>query len=249
LEDPDDSDGDGISGRVNWVQSADFVPEFELGSGPGLVVGRFGRKSNVSSLLEQVVNAYQQDMGITSDYQPVEPVHPESGAVPIGDLVPDPEVTATEVNDVVMYVRLLSPPARGEISEDVRRGDALFSQVGCSSCHIPTLQVCVYAIPALDRVDAHLYSDLLLHDMGAELADNRSDGLANGQEWRTATLWGLRLAPDALGGEATYLHDGRVTTLEAAIDLHGGEGAASRSGYNALSADDRAALISFLESL
>ena len=111
FEDPDDADGDGISGRVNWVGVADFVPPGVIGAGPGPAVGRFGRKSNISSILEQVVNAYQQDMGITSDFQPVEPAHPLAATEPIGDLVPDPEVPATEVNDVVRYVRLrLYPP-------------------------------------------------------------------------------------------------------------------------------------------
>lgn len=249
LEDTDDADGDGISGRINWVEAADFVPPVEIGAGPGPVVGRFGRKANVSSLLEQVVNAYQQDMGITSDYLPVEPLHPQTGTVPIGDAVADPEVPATEVNDVVMYVRLLSPPARGEITEEVRRGDTLFGQIGCASCHVPTLKTGPHPIPALNRVDAHLYSDLLLHDMGPGLADNRPDWGADGREWRTAPLWGLRLAPDALGGTATYLHDGRATTLGQAIDAHGGEAADSRSAYSGLSEGDRAAVIAFLESL
>lgn len=249
LEDPDDADGDGISGRVNWVTPADFVPAAEIGGGPGQAVGRFGRKSNVSSLLEQVVSAYQQDMGITSDYQPLEPVNPEAGTVPIGDSVPDPEVPATEVNDVVMYVRLLAPPARGEITSEVTRGDALFNQIGCASCHVPTLRTGSHPIPALNQVDVHLYSDLLLHDMGPGLADNRADWLANGQEWRTAPLWGLRLAPDALGGQATYLHDGRANSIEEAIILHGGEAEASRSAFSGLNEADRTALIAFLESL
>jgi CxxC motif-containing protein (DUF1111 family) len=249
LEDPDDLDGDGISGRANWVEPADFVPPGEIGAGPGLVVGRFGRKSNVSSLLEQVVNAYQQDMGITSDYQPFEPVNPQAGTVPIGDSVPDPEVPATEVNDVVMYVRLLSPPARGAVTAEVTRGGNLFEQIGCAACHTPSLRTGLSPIPALDQVDADLYSDLLLHDMGPGLADNRGDWLATGQEWRTAPLWGLRLAPDALGGQATYLHDGRATSLSEAIDFHGGESGASRSAYRALIEADRAAVVAFLESL
>ena len=130
-----------------------------------------------------------------------------------------------------------------------QRGEILFGQTGCASCHIPTVRTGPNAIPALDQVEAHLYSDLLLHDMGSELADNRADGLANGQEWRTSPLWGLRLAPDALGGQATYLHDGRATSLDESIRLHGGESAASRDGFNALGESDRTALIAFLESL
>ena len=125
LEDPDDTNADGISGRVNWVAVADFVPSGVIGAGPGLAVGRFGRKANISSLLEQVVNAYQQDMGITSDFQPIEVAHPQAATEPIGDRIPDPEVPATEVNDVVMYVRLLSPPARGENTAEVQGGNSV----------------------------------------------------------------------------------------------------------------------------
>ncbi len=249
LSDPDDADGDGISGQINWVQAADFVPPEVVGSGPGLAVGRFGRKANVSSLLEQVVNAYREDMGITTDFAPDEVLHPQAGDMTIGDNVPDPEVPASEVNDVIMYVRLLSPPNRGEITDAVRRGEAHFTEIGCASCHIPTLKTGPNPIPALDRVDANLYSDLLLHDMGSELADGRSDGTANGFEWKTPPLMGLRLAADALGGTAFLLHDGRTSDLADAIQLHGGEAEASRNRFLSLSEEQRQDLIAFLMSL
>ena len=249
LADPDDADGDGISGRVNWVQPADFVPSYMIGSGPGMAVGRFGLKANVSSLLQQVVGAYRDDMGITSDYLPEESLHPQVGDLSLSDVAPDPEVPAIEVLDVLMYVRTLAVPNRGEITDGVRRGDTLFSQIGCASCHTPVLKTGPSDISSLNRVDAPLYSDLLLHDMGPELADNRPDGSADGYEWRTPPLVGIRLVADNLGGREFYLHDGRATSLEEAIQLHGGEAQAVLDRFLGLSADDQAALIAFVQSL
>ena len=104
-------------------------------------------------------------------------------------------------------------------------------------------------IPQLDQVDANLYSDLLLHDMGEDLADFRPDGSANGFEWRTTPLWGLRLVPDFLDGSAFYLHDGRANTLEEAIEFHGGEAKVASDDFTALSQDEKDALIVFLKSL
>ncbi len=249
LEDPDDLDGDGISGRINYVEPADFVPSGTVGAGPGQAIGRFGRKANISSLLEQVANAYQQDMGITTDFRPEEPIHPGAGVGTIADGVPDPEVPSFEVGDVVAYVRLLAPPATGPSTPESAAGGTLFMQIGCAACHVPTLTTGPNATPALDRQEAHLYSDLLLHDMGPGLADGRADGTANGFEWRTAPLWGLRLAPDALGGEAIYLHDGRATSVDEAIRLHGGEADAARDGYVGLSEADRENVLAYLNSL
>ncbi|MCH7820147.1 MAG: thiol oxidoreductase [Candidatus Marinimicrobia bacterium] len=248
-EDPTDADGDGISGRVNWVTAGDFVPTAFVGGGGGLQVGRFGLKANVSSLLEQVVNAYHQDMGITSDFIPVENNHQDGEGIALGDLAPDPEISAQTVLDVVVYVRLLSPPARGEITPEVTLGESLFEGIGCVSCHIPSMKTGVHNVPQLNQVDANLYSDLLLHDMGNDLADFRPDGSADGFEWRTTPLWGLRIVPDFLDGNAFYLHDGRATTLEDAIEFHGGEAQAASDAFSALSQDDKDALIAFLESL
>ena len=248
-EDPTDADGDGISGRINWVTAGDFVPTAFVGGGSGPQVGRFGLKANVSSLLEQVVLAYQQDMGITSDFLPEENNHQLGSGIAIGDLAPDPEISAQTVLDAVVYVRLLSPPNRGEITPEVTRGETVFSDLGCVTCHVPSMRTGTNNVPQLSEVDANLYSDLLLHDMGTGLADNRPDGSADGFEWRTTPLWGLRLVPEFLDGKPFYLHDGRATTLNDAIELHGGEAKAASDGFTALSQDEKDALIVFLESL
>ena len=248
-EDPDDADGDGISGRANWVVPPAFVPPGHVGGGEGVQLGRFSRKAQVTSLVEQVAAAYQQDIGITNDFLPEENSHPQAGGIAIGDLVPDPEIPASTVLETALYVRLLAPPERGPITDQVAEGERLFAQVGCASCHVPTLTTDVNVVPQLSVVEANLYSDLLLHDMGPELADNRPDGDADGQEWKTVPLWGTRIVGDFLGGETFFLHDGRATSVHDAIGFHGGEADASRGGYNALSDSEQAALIAFVESL
>ena len=248
-EDIDDSDGDGISGRANWVMAPGYVSAAYVGGGPGAVLGRFSRKAQVSSLLQQVAEAYHGDMGITSDFLPQENPHPQAGSVAAGDRVADPEIPASTVLETVMYVRLLQPPQRGAVDAEVEKGEGLFTAANCGTCHIPTLRTGPNVIPQLSEKDAHLYSDLLLHDMGSGLADNRPDGLADGTEWRTAPLWGTRLVEDFLGGEAFYLHDGRASTLHDAVMEHGGESQAARDAYASMTASDQAALIAFLKSL
>ena len=128
-------------------------------------------------------------------------------------------------------------------------GEALFEQIGCAGCHLPTLTTGPSEIPQLDRVAFHPYTDLLLHDMGPELDDGYTEGRATTAEWRTTPLWGLGLSADFQGGQPFYLHDGRARTLEEAIGFHGGEGAASRAAFQALSPEDRARVLAFLESL
>lgn len=247
--DSSDMDNDGISGRPNWIYAADYVPDSEVGGGTGLHVGRFGRKANVSSLIQQVVEAYRQDMGITSDFDPIENPNPQASGVAIGDRVSDPEISAAEVLETTMYIRLLKPPARGELTPQVSRGGQVFSNIDCSKCHVPSMKTGPNLITPLDQVDVQLYSDLLLHDMGPGLADNRPDGSATGSEWKTAPLWGTRLIRDFLGGNAFFMHDGRATSLDGAIRSHGGEADSARSAYINLSDEDRESLIAFLESL
>ncbi|NKB71664.1 MAG: thiol oxidoreductase [Candidatus Latescibacteria bacterium] len=248
-EDPDDADGNGISGRANWVIPASYVSPDHVGGGSGAQLGRFSRKAQVTSVLQQVAEAYHQDMGITNDFLPEENVHAQAGGIALGDNVADPEISASTVLETVLYVRLLAPPARGPITPQVERGETLFQQSQCATCHIPTMRTGPSPQAALGHVDAHLYSDLLLHDMGPGLADNRPDGDASGQEWRTTPLWGLRLVPDFLGGKAFYMHDGQSTTLHDAIVRHGGEAAASKDAYLGLDQAGQDALIAFLESL
>ena len=245
--DPSDTNGDFISGRPNFVSAADYITE-EPGSYNGLYLGRFGRKAGIAFLTQQVVTAYQQDIGITSELLPEENPHPQAEL--LGDDVPDPEVSAAVVNDVVFYLRTLAPPRRGLNTPQVQRGEEVFTTIDCASCHIPTMRTGPHStIAALSNVEAHLYSDLLLHDMGEELADNFVEGEATGREWRTTPLWGLRLYEEQLGGTAFYLHDGRTSDLREAIRAHGGEAASARSRFLELPPEDREALIAFLKSL
>ncbi len=248
--DPEDADGDGISGRPNWVMPPDFVPTHHVGGGNEPQLGRFSRKAQVTSLIEQVAAAYQQDMGITNDFIPEENAHPQvGGGVAMGDLVADPEIPASTVLVTDMYVRLLQPPAQGARNEVIEQGENLFSEIGCAHCHVPTMRTGVNPIPELSEVDAHLYSDLLLHDMGPGLADGRPDGDASGSEWRTAPLWGTRLIGEFLDGDEFYLHDGRARSVGEAIRLHGGEAEQSKDRYEALDAGEQNALVAFVKSL
>jgi CxxC motif-containing protein (DUF1111 family) len=225
------------------------VPADEPGGGAGPVLGRFSRKAQVASLLDQTATAYHQDMGITSDFITEDIRNPRAGRpTEAADRVPDPEVTEATVRAVVNYLRLLAPPAPGPMNAQRRRGEALFDSLRCSACHVPEMQTGPNVISALSNRPVRLYSDLLLHDMGPGLADNRPDGGASGTEWRTAPLWGLRLVREFLNGEAFYLHDGRARTLEGAVLLHGGEAQASRDGFAALNPADRAALLDFVGS-
>ncbi len=247
--DPEDLDGDGISGVPNWVASPGYVPSSYVGGGGGVTMGRFAWKANAASLLQLIAEAYHQDIGITSDFIPAENPHPQGIDAAVGDRVPDPEISASTVLKTVVYIRLLAPPARGEITPAVRSGEALFVSIGCVSCHVPSMRTGPNSIPQLDEVDVGLYSDLLLHDLGAELADNRPDMYASGREWRTPPLWGLRLVPESLDGQEFYLHDGRATTLDEAIYLHGGEALLAREAYIGLDENERQDLIAFLKSL
>ena len=248
--DPTDANGDGISGRPHLISAPSFVPDTEVGGGPGLHVGRFGLKANNASLLEQTVGAYQQDIGVTSDFAPEETAHPQSGnGSPLGDNASDPELSGAKVLQTVMYLRLLAPPARGPLTAGVQQGEQIFSAIGCAKCHVPTMRTGPNTISQLNDVEAALYSDLLLHDMGPELADNRPDRDATGTEWKTRPLWGLRLVKNFLGGQAFYLHDARATTLSEAIMLHGGEAEASRNAFVGLTASEKQALLAFLNSL
>ncbi|MBX2991338.1 MAG: thiol oxidoreductase [Bacteroidetes bacterium] len=245
--DPNDLDGDGISGRPNVIAAPDFLG---LGPGPhnGKYLGRFGRKAGSINLLHQTVVAYHQDMGITSDFLPEENFHPSIG--PGGDPVPDPEVAAVTVHDVVFYLQTLRPAMRrNERDPAVQRGEQLFRTIKCVSCHVPVMMTGPHPVAALSHRPVHLYSDLLLHDMGPDLADNFIEGEASGVEWRTTPLWGLGIVENVLGGTPFYLHDGRTSDLRVVIDLHKGEANGSRIAFLQLSPADQDALIAFLRSL
>lgn len=254
--DPNDADGDGISGRPNFVTPRDFIPLDEVGGfipgdsgGAQPQLGRFSRKAQVSSLLLQIVEAYHQDIGITTDFLPLENKNPlASRASEAVDRVADPELPESEVRATLAYVRTLAPPAPGPMTPRRQRGEELFHEIGCASCHVPELRTGSSTIAALSNQPVRLFSDLLIHDMGDALADNRRDGDATGREWRTTPLWGLRLMRDFLNGEAFLLHDGSARNVEEAILRHGGEAERARSAFEALAADARAALLDFVES-
>jgi CxxC motif-containing protein (DUF1111 family) len=246
--DPTDVNGDGVSGRPNLIDAPEFLA---LGPGPynGKYLGRFGRKAGAINLVQQTATAYHQDMGITTDFIPVENYNPRVGGQG-GDLVPDPEVPASTVGNVVFYLRTLRPPMRRKENDpEVQRGDQLFRSIGCSSCHVPVMTTGPHPVAALGSRPAHLYSDLLLHDMGPDLADNFVEGEAGGTEWRTTPLWGLGIVENVLGGSPTYLHDGRTSDLRVVIELHKGEADGSRIAFHQLSPADQAALLAFLKSL
>ena len=262
LADPGDADGDGISGRVQLVDSTDLIADIvsfgailagDQGTPPrsygGRYVGRFGRKARSVNLLEQTVSAYAEDIGLTSDLVPTDPVNVQVGPR-AADAVPDPEISSATVDNVVFYLRTLRPPPRrGADDPNVLAGETLFEQVGCASCHVPALRTGYSSIGPLNDVVFYPYTDLLLHDMGPELDDGYTEGSASTAEWRTTPLWGLGLAERSQGGKAFYLHDGRAGTLDEAIGYHGGEGAASREAFGRLTTDERDQLIRFLRSL
>jgi len=249
LADPEDRDGDGISGRAHWVTPSDYALPNVSTNSAGQRIGRFGRKAQTASILEQTVEAYHQDMGITSDFRPRENHNPLS-SVPIdaADRAADPEIPPATVLAVVQYLRTLAPPRPGSETDQRRQGRALFTSVGCASCHVPTLQTGPSDIAALANKSIELYSDLLLHDMGDALSDNRRDGSATGREWRTTPLWGLRLMRAFLDGQALLLHDGRARSVTDAVLLHGGEGKRARDAFAALTDAQRRTLVDFVES-
>jgi CxxC motif-containing protein (DUF1111 family) len=252
-EDPTDTNADGISGRVNWVTPAAYLPAGDPGGGAGPRAGRFGRKAQVSSLVQQVTEAYHQDMGITSVFRPVENVNPVAPASAGTDRAEEPEVPEGRIHDLAQYMRMLAPPSPGEMTATRQRGQTLFGAsggggAGCVGCHRPTMRTGWHEIEAVANRDVTLYSDLLVHDLGDALADNRPDGSADGREWRTAPLWGLRIAREFLGGRLLLLHDGRAHSVDEAVRLHGGEATAARDAYLVMSTADKAALVDFVES-
>lgn len=242
MSDPTDADGDGISGVPNW---ADIPAYVQLREGAivqnGKHICRFGKKGGAYNLHHQTVNAYNQDMGITTTYFPTD-VYSHQNI--------DPEITDQKVLDVVFYLRgLKAPKPRDTEDAEVQRGKQLFSQINCASCHKPELKTGPSSIKVLAYQTFYPYTDLLLHDMGSELDDQYTEGTAKTFEWRTPPLWGLGLSRNSQGGKYFLLHDGRAQSIEAAILYHGGESDASRSLYKTLSDADKKALIRFLESL
>lgn len=247
--DPEDANGDGISGRPHWVDAPEWMPGHELPAGGGPYLGRFTRKGRASTVFEQVVDAYLNDIGVTTDFLPMENRNLGAG-VPTEsfDRVADPELPSEVVHRVTFYLRTLAPPKPGEMTAVRRRGEEVFGAIGCALCHTPEMTTGAHPVAALANKPVRLYSDLLLHDMGEELSDGVVDGDASGSEWRTAPLWGLRVARDFLNGDLFLMHDGRAQSVEEAVRLHGGEAETVRAAFLALPPEDRRAVIDFVES-
>ena len=253
MEDSEDVNGDGISGRAQRV----LDPQ----SGETRL-GRFGYKAAAFSVKHQVATAFNADMGVMNSVLP----DPDCGAAQTTCGVSGVEVSDKHLDELSKYISLLGVRAQRDIdSPQVQQGKALFSSIGCASCHTETLQTSEFhPLSELRNQTIHPYTDLLLHDMGEGLADSLGEGQASGAEWRTAPLWGLGLSACVTGGvvnpiggqgnevcvpEHSYLHDGRARTIDEAILWHGGESEASRIAYESLSAGDKAAVLAFLESL
>lgn len=209
----------------------------------GQRIGRFGWKAQVPSLLHFSGDAYLNEMGITTPFFPDE-VCPQGDCSQLRcDPVPDPEDDGADVFLFADFMAFLAPPPRadGAGRRAVRTGERVFERIGCADCHVPALRTGFHEVAALRERQFSPYSDFLLHDMGS-LGDGIAQDGAAGREMRTAPLWGLRVL-------ATFLHDGRATTIEAAILAHDGQGAASRDRFRGLAADDRRSLLRFLRSL
>ncbi|MFI5171727.1 MAG: di-heme oxidoredictase family protein [Chitinophagales bacterium] len=242
MADVDDDDGDGISGAPNWVSKSEYIePAENAVTQNGKYIGRFGKKSAAYNLLNQTVNAYNQDIGITSEYSPYD-VYSNQEI--------EAELSVTTINDVVFYLQTLKAPIqRDQNDATVQNGKNVFVEIGCENCHKQTLTTSFSTIEALSYKEFHPYTDMLLHDMGSLLDDGYTEGSAKTYEWRTPPLWGLGLSKNSQGGQYYLMHDGRATTIEDAVLLHHGEAFDSKTKFETLSTADKDALMRFLESL
>jgi CxxC motif-containing protein (DUF1111 family) len=238
LEDRDDVNGDGISGRAARIRDA--------GTGQPRV-GRFGWKAQHATLRTFSADAYRNEMGITNEIFRDELANGVSAAnlklcdpTPDPEDLPDPHTRLAAIDNFEAFMKFLGPPPRGVVSDAARAGEQLFASVGCAACHTPSLTTGPSVQPQFNRVPVPLFSDLLLHDVAT--GDGIPQGAARPEEIRTPSLWGIR-------ARRPLLHDGSASTLEDAIRRHGGEAEQVRRRFEQLDAAQRAALIAFLESL
>jgi CxxC motif-containing protein (DUF1111 family) len=232
--------GDAIHGVINhapYASQPGGAPGFGGFATGDLVIGKLGLKSRIATLDDFTADAFQGDMGLTTPMRPAELANPDG----LGDdLRPGVDLAQDRVDRIAFYLRRIAIPRRVGLTE---RGAALFAQVACAACHVPSLRTrSDYPIAQLAGIDAPIYSDLLLHDMGAALADGLTDGRATSPAWRTAPLIGLRF-------QASYLHDGRAHSATEAVLAHDGEARGARDAFQALSPDDQRSLIEYVEAL
>lgn len=238
MQDPNDDNRDGVSGR------AAIITDIETGDRR---VGRFGWKAQHATLMAFGADAYRNEMGITNDLFPTElafGIAPEQ--MRLCDRIPDPEDViepATKrrgIDNFASFMKFLGQPSRGAVDDQARSGERVFSDIGCAACHVPSLMTGPSENPLFNRKPVPLFSDLLLHDIGT--GDGIEQAAATGSEIRTPALWGLRM-------RRPLLHNGGASTVEQAIERHAGEADRVRAAFQALSADQRAALLAFLRSL
>lgn len=239
--DPEDANGDGISGRPNRVWD-------HLAKRP--VIGRFGWKSNQPDIAHQSAGAFSSEIGMSTSLRPGQnctEAQTACRAVPDGGM---PEISDEIFTHIVDYQQMLGVPVRRNLeSRDVQRGAALFLDAGCESCHRATFTTAeTPQQPWLSRQTIHPFTDLLLHDMGSELGDGRADFDASGSEWRTQPLWGIGLQ-QTVNGHTRFMHDGRARNASEAILWHGGEGERAKQAFLAMSKQERTALLAFIDSL
>jgi CxxC motif-containing protein (DUF1111 family) len=239
--DPDDRDGDGISGKPNRVWNHRTKQ---------MTVGRFGWKSNQPDIAHQTAAAFSSEIGMSTSLRPGQictPAQTQCLAAPHGG---EPEISDEIFGNIVRYQRTLGVPARRNLEDPlVKKGAQLFSSAGCAACHRSTFVTAeISEEPAISKQTIHPFTDLLLHDMGPALADNRVDFDAAPNEWRTPPLWGLGLQ-EAVNGHTRLLHDGRARNITEAILWHGGEAEASKEAFRSMTQEERKSLLKFLESL
>jgi len=240
-----------VSGKVQYVTPPDFFTpqQFHIPNTEGKYMGRFGKKSGAIDLLMQTVGAYKQDMGVTSEFDPEDPINFKVSNVNT-DPIEDPEVSAATVQNVVFYLKTLKPPLpRNQEDPIMASGKMLFEEIGCANCHLPTMQSGFSNIEAISFKTFHPYTDLLIHDMGTQLDDGWVQASELSSEWRTPPLWGLGLSADSQGGAVHLLHDGRAKSIEEAILLHGGEAESSKETFGQLAQAEKDMVLQFLKSL
>jgi len=233
LSDPDDSDGDGISGRPQIVTDPE-TGQWRL--------GRFGYKGSHAMVAHQVAGALNSDIGVTT---------PVFRVLDDGTTTAESGISDADLDLMTRYTALLGVQARRGLDDaQALHGETLFANAGCAKCHTPQFTTSsTHPMAEVRGQTISPYSDLLLHDMGPGLADNMGEGISAGSEWRTSPLWSLGHTAGVNETGEAYLHDGRAETLEEAILWHGGEADASRSAFCNMSATERAAIIAFLKSL
>jgi len=236
IADPEDEDGDGISGKIQRMHDS-------------AEIGRFGWKAEEPTVAAQVAGALQGDMGLTSD------MRTDSNCADLQDDCRSaisggtPEVESAPFERMVLYTSLLAVPVRRRWKEpETIRGEALFNEAGCASCHVPSHRTGKHEFVELENQVIWPYTDLLLHDMGPDLADGRPIGTANGKDWRTPPLWGIGLL-QSVNKHERLLHDGRARGVAEAILWHGGEAKPSQEAFKAMDKTEREDLVAFVRSL